>query len=193
MIIGERGAFRAACLAVVGVLLPAHGVDSALSDVQTEPLGPRHGPSLPARGAPLVQKASWSISLEEARRPVGGRSVCSRGGFGGIDMAHGAFWVEMHLTVKVKPPLDTYAQVTNLLTAPLLHGHTLDGFSSQRSVPRRQTRPASCPHLLRVTSAVAISAHWDHISRAESAAAGRSLEMGSRLGPWRRGAVRLVT
>ena len=43
---------------------------------------------------------------------------------------HGAFGVEMHLTVKMKPPLDTYAQVTNL-TPPLLHGHTLGGFSSQ--------------------------------------------------------------
>ena len=33
---------------------------------------------------------------------------------------HGAFWVEMHLTVEMKPPLDTYAQVTNL-TPLLLH------------------------------------------------------------------------
>ena len=60
---------------------------------------------------------------------------------------HGAFWVEMHLTVEMKPLLDTYAQVT-ILSPPLLHGHTLGGFSSQGSVPQWQTRPASCPHLL---------------------------------------------
>ena len=143
MIVGERWAFRAACIAVVGVLLPAHGVDSALSDVQTEPLGPRHGPSLPARCAPLAQKAAWSISLEKASS--GGqwvakafaREVASKRD------RHGALGVEMHLTVEMMPPLDTYAQVTNL-TPPLLHGHTLGGFSSQGSVPRRQTRLEMC-------------------------------------------------
>ena len=49
------------------------------------------------------------------------------------------------------------------------------------AVPRRQTRPASCPHLLQVTYAAAILAHRDHTSRAESDAVGHSLEMRSRL------------
>ena len=59
--------------------------------------------------------------------------------------SEGSIWrflVEMAPTVEMKPPLDTYAQVTNL-TPLLLYGHTLGGFSSQGSDPRRQTRPAS--------------------------------------------------
>ena len=91
--------------------------------------------------------------------------------------SEGSIWrflVEMAPTVEMQPPRDTYSQVTSL-TPPLLHGHTIGGFSSQGSAARRQTRPASSPRLLRVAYAAAVLAHRDHTLRAESAAARRSL------------------
>ena len=85
--VGERWAFRAARFAVFRFLLPAHGVDSALWTSKRSRWGRGTGRGCQPEGRPWGKKAVWSISLEEGRRPVGGRSVSSRGGFGGIDLA----------------------------------------------------------------------------------------------------------
>ena len=177
MIVGERWAFRAARFAVFGFLLPAHGVDSALWTSKRSRWGRGTGRGCRPEARP------WG------RKPSGVSAWRRRGGQGVAEASareaasEGSIWrflVEMAPTVEMKPPLDTCAQVTNL-TPPLLHGHTIGGFSSQGSAARWQTRPASSPRLPRVASAAAVLAHRDHTLRAESAAARRALEMRSRL------------
>ena len=177
MIVGERWAFRAARFAVVGVLLPAHGVDSALRTSKRSRWGRGTGRGCRPEARPWHRKPSGA----SAWRRRGGQWVAEASAREAA--SEGSIWrflVEMAPTVEMQPPRDTYSQVTSL-TPPLLHGHTIGGFSSQGSAARRQTRPVMCgPGAPRQPQQRPLEANVGCL-RAESATVRRSLEMRSRL------------